>query len=150
MRAYVVSDLAKPEGRFDSYAVLDLQAKDAGRFDLAKLFHGRPFPRAWEVLELYNTTPMRPKPDFYSFGGAWVCSERAVELAGEPLEMCGELLPVRIQQESGNYFLFNCTNCMNALDPSKSTWRTYGTAGEYRNLVRPSVSSGEIRRTRFI
>ena len=138
MKVYAISRLAKPKGRYQNYALLDLQERDAKLLNLAKVFHGRPFPREWKPLELYNTTPLRPKADFYGFGGGWVCSERAVELAGEPLEMCGELLTVSIQGESGRFFIFNCTNCMNVLDPIKSQWSTYGPDGEYKHLDQPA------------
>jgi len=63
-----------------------------------------------------------------------VCDARAAELAGEALEMSGELLPVTIEDEDGDFFIFNATNCINVLDKEKSTWRQLDAKGEYKEL----------------
>jgi len=65
-------------------------------------------------------------------------NERAVELAGEPLEMSGELLPVTIEGESGNFYIYNATNCINVLDPGKTVWKSLGAQNEYREPAKPA------------
>ena len=39
-----------------------------------------------------------------------VCTERAREIAGEAMEMSGEFLPIRVEGEKGEYWIYNITN----------------------------------------
>ena len=71
--------------------------------------------------------PRLPQPDFFNFGvDVFVCNERAVELAGDAMEMAGELLPVTIKAEAGRFHIFNVTNCVDVIDPKKSEWEDLG------------------------
>ena len=98
---------------------------------------GKPFSRRWRPLHLYVSMPLLPRPDFFDFGcGTFVCTNRAAELAGEPLGMCGELLPVKVEREKGRFFVYNVTNCINALDYRKSKWETLSPGK--RQLIKPS------------
>jgi len=139
-RVYKVSTRAKPpKGNFPHYAPLVTKSdRDENWLGLDE-FNGKPFSKKWRELELIISMPRLPRPDFFDFGGSvFVCSERALELAGDPLEMAGELLPVRIKSEKGRFRLFNPTNCIEVLDSKKSKWERWGPAGQYERLVKPA------------
>ena len=141
MKVYATSTAGKPpKGRFPNWAELDFVNKADGQFLFARNgLSGRPFPRKWRTIEFYNATPTFPKPDFYSAGAwAWIVSERILELAGEPLEMSGELLPVQIQGESGAFFLHNVTNTINVVNHEASSWESYGPKREFKKLIKPA------------
>jgi len=109
--------------------------KDEDLFELDD-FTGRPFRRKWRVPTLCVNMPRLPRPDFFNFSPEFVCNQRVVELAGEPLEMSGELLPVKVEREKGRFFVFNCTNCINALDHKRSKWAAVGAKS--KRLVKPA------------
>ena len=126
MKVFKISTLAKPpQGRYRDYAGLGVSEKDSAY--VREVGSGRPFPTEWHPIQLWIDTPHWPRPDIYAFGpGAFVCSDRVVELLGEPLEMAGELLPITIEGESGNFFVYNVTNSKNVFDTEKATWRING------------------------
>ena len=123
MKVFEITAAAKPpKTRFEYYAPLVVTERDR-KFLKWDDFHGSPFQRKWKPIQLYVTMPLLPRPDFYNSGtGAFVCTQKAVEVAGEPLGMCGELLPVKVEQEKGKFFIYNVTNCINAVDHRKSKW----------------------------
>ena len=140
IRVYKVNTTAKPpKGNFPHYAPLITKSdRDENWLGLDE-FNGRPFSKKWRTLELIISMPRLPRPDFFDFGGSvFVCNERAVELAGDPLEMAGELLPVRVKGEQGRFWVFNTTNCIEVLDARKSKWEHWGPAGQYKRLVKPA------------
>ena len=53
--------------------------------------------------------------------------------------MCGELLPVRVEREKGKFFVYNVTNCINAVDDDGSKWETLSSG--HRQLIKPSFLS---------
>lgn len=141
MKVYRISTTGKPpRSRFPNWTSLDIKEREirSGRLTYEK-FSGRPYPFKWKAVELYIENPLYPRPDFYNFGtGKFVCNERAREQAGEALEMAGELLPVSIEGESGEFYIFNCTNCINVLDREKSRWKVFGPMGQFRTLEQPA------------
>ena len=138
MKVYHIYPLAKPyEGNFDHYATLRVNERDRRLFG-GDDFSGRPYPRKWTPVELYVAQPNRPRPDFFHFGfSAFVCNQRAMEMAQGVLEEAGELLPVTIEREPGNYFIYNVTNCLNVLDHARSKWQPYGPDGKFKRLLEP-------------
>src|SRR5258706_15798 len=108
----VEANARPPKGRFRHYAPLvcsDRQMDWLGTDN----FSGRPFPKKWRPLEVRISLPRLPRPDFFNFGvDVFVCNARAVELAGDAMEMAGELLPVTIKGEAGRFYIFNVTNCV--------------------------------------
>src|SRR5512137_2075154 len=90
MKVYVISTLAKPPDEdHPHYVDLAVHEREQEWFSrrFTKAFDGRPLSRYWKPIELYIRNPLRPRPDFYSFGIAkFVRNERAKELAGVPLE----------------------------------------------------------------
>jgi hypothetical protein len=138
MKVYSISTAAKPpKGRFKEYASLGIPRKDLPFLRLGRGgFSGRPFPAKWKPIEFYIDNPLLPRPDFYSLGvGAFVCNERARVVGGEPLEMTGELFPVTVEGEKGTFYVYNCTNCLNVVDPENSVWETLG---EFKLLGKPA------------
>ena len=138
MKVFEVYPLAKPpEGNFEHYASLLMQEKDR-RYIRVGDFDGQPYSRRWQPIELYIDKPKQPRPDFYHFGlSAFVCNERALEHVQGCLEEAGELLPVSIEREPGEFFIFNVTNCINVLDHEKSSWRGYGPNNMFKRLTTP-------------
>ena len=159
MKVYHIYPLAKPyEGNFDHYATLRVNERDRRLFGVDD-FSGRPYPRKWTPVELYVAQPNRPRPDFFHFGfSAFVCNQRAMEMAQGVLEEAGELLPVTIEREPGNYFIYNVTNLnsnpvkpslsTNALNPSSSPspplskqYEVIGSSGNLKTLSSPNRSA---------
>lgn len=138
MKVYELDVLAKPrKGNFPHYAVLNSKKKDEDRLRLDD-FSGKPYPRKWKPIELYFAQPNFPRADFSAFPDVFVCNERAVDLAGEPLEMSGELLPVTIEGEKGKFFIHNITKCLNVLDEKRTTWNYLGPNKEFRFVDKPA------------
>jgi hypothetical protein len=140
MKVYQLSLLGKPPGRFSEWASLDLKKKDqnSDRYD-SDNFNGRPYPLKWKPVELYIPKPRLPRPDFYEFGqGVFVCNERAALIAGEAMEMTGELLPVSVEGETGKFYVYNCTNCLNVLDKKNSTYEDLVGDGSIMGLEQPA------------
>src|SRR5262245_43805602 len=108
MNVYRVSATAKPvDSEFEHFATL----VTASRRALSCNFFGIPYGKKWMPLELEISMPLYPIPDFFSFAvGTFVCNQRALEATGPDLGLSGELLPVKISEQTGNFFLFNCTN----------------------------------------
>lgn len=98
-------------------------------------FQGKPFSRQWRPIKYWLDKLLLPRPDFYHLSGAFICNERALLAAGEPIERCGELLPVAIEGEQGEFKLFHVTNCINVLDRDKSEWRTEGPSKHYKQMT---------------
>src|SRR5688572_25036600 len=61
-------------------------------------FQGKPYSKKWRPYTVYLDKPRLPRPDFFAYDPlVLACSERAVKLAGEPMEMAGELLPIKVE-----------------------------------------------------
>jgi len=141
MKVYEVSTTAKPAiGNFSDYASLAARESDRPFLGIGRgEFSGKPFSGKWRKLKLYIDKPRLPRPDFYTFGWLmFVCNERARTIAGEALEMAGELLPVSVEGDKGLYWAFNCTNCINVTDLESSKWRKIGKTGNHRILEKPA------------
>lgn len=82
---------------------------------------------------------MAPKSDFlYSGIDFLICNEKARDLAAEPLEMSGEFLPIRVEGESGKYWIYNVTNTINVFDSKKTVWRKFGPEPDARMIEKPA------------
>jgi len=140
MKVYGVSTLAKPpKSQFPNYAVLYADNQVYKFLNTVWEFDGKPFSKPWKKQKLYIENPRLPRPDFFTFGiGKFVCNERARELVAEPLEMCGEFLPVEIEREEGKYWLYHVTHCLNVVDDKKSKWRYLGPGHSSRIIDRPA------------
>src|SRR5689334_5593554 len=126
MKVFQIScDAKPPDSRAEHYTPVVASERDRHWLGLDE-FSGQPFSRKWRPIQLHISMPALPTPDFYDFGiGVFVCHQRAARLCGEPLEMCGELLPVTLEREKGRFFLYNVTNCINAVDYKRSKWKTH-------------------------
>jgi hypothetical protein len=142
MKVYEISTLAKPpRGNFESYAPLTMGYEQRMKLG-AEVFTGNPFPSRWKPLNLYLEKPKWPKPDFYSLGSrVFVCNQRICDLVGESLVEAGEFLPVSIEGESEQFFIYNITNCIPVFDPEKSVWKYFGPNNSSKHLVTPAFLS---------
>jgi hypothetical protein len=105
-------------------------------------WNGTPFKGKWKVQTFYIEKPMVPKPNFFWIGGAvFVCDEVVRELAGEPLEMCGEFLPIRVEGQKAKFWIYNITNTTNVLDHKKSKWERIGPDSDDVLLEKPAFIS---------
>lgn len=144
MKVYEISTLAKPpKSRFPYYSMLvaDDEVWRAMAPD-GEPFKGVPFKRRWKVPTFYIEKPLIPKPNFFNMDvSSLVCDEKARELAGEPMEMSGEFLPIKVEGEKGKYWIYNVTNTINVVDVKKSKWEKLGPAKDDRMLKRPAFIS---------
>lgn len=144
MKVYEISALGKPKDRrFKEYAGL-LAEDDVWRFITpdGEGLNGVPYGPTWKVQSFHIDRPLAPRPNFLWIGGrAFVCDEKSRELAGEPLEMSGEFLPIIIDGEKGKYWIYNITNCMSVVDPENSQWEELGPGADERILERPAFIS---------
>jgi hypothetical protein len=137
MKAYEFSALGKPkERRYKEYSMLATDDETSDYFAAHGFFGGVPFDGNWKTPTFYIEKPLVPKPDFFWPGGsAVVCNEKAREIAGEAMEMSGELLPIRVEGEKGKYWIYNITNTINVVDAKKSKWQELCTC---RMMMRPA------------
>lgn len=141
MKVYSVDCLAKPpNSKFENYAILFEREKDAEFFgDPLTEFCGIPFSKKWRLVELYIEKPKLPIPDFFHFrGDVLILNEKARIAAGEALEVSGELLPLRIENLKGHFFLHNIVNCLNVLDHTKTIWKRAGVGGRLKLVDKPA------------
>lgn len=141
MKVYEISPLAKPaKTKFPYYSMLFTDDKTSEYiFPHGEGLNGVPFPRPWKTPIYYIEKPLIPKPDFFNMcGSAFICDERARELVGEPMEMSGEFLPITVEGEKGEYWIYNITNTINVVDVKKSKWEKLGPGPDDRMLKRPA------------
>jgi hypothetical protein len=141
MKVYEISELAKPpKSRFPYYSMLVAEDEVWKSFAPdGEAFNGIPFATKWKTPTFYIEKPLIPKPNFFNIGGgAFVCDEKARELAGEPMEMSGEFLPINVEGEKGEYWIYNVTNTINVVDIKKSKWEKLGPGPDDRMLKRPA------------
>ncbi len=69
--------------------------------------NGVPFKRKWKIPTFYVEKPLIPKPNFFNTVLGIVCDEKAREIAGEAMDMSGEFLPIRVEGEKGEYWIYN-------------------------------------------
>lgn len=140
MKVYEVSPLGKPQDRrFKEYSAL--VADDAVWAAIAphgEGLNGVPFGGGWKCPTFVIEKPLVPRPNFFNTCLAFACDERARTLAGEPMEMSGEFLPIKVEGEKGEYWIFNCTNCVNVVDAKRSQWQKLGPGPQDRMLKKPS------------
>jgi hypothetical protein len=141
MKIYEVNALAKPtDQRFTDYAsvVGDDKAWDF-LFSAGEPFSGVPFGKKWKIPQFYIEEPLLPRPDFFWLDpAAFACNEKARLHSGEPLEISGEFLPVRVEGEKGKFWIYNVTKTLNVLDPKQSLWERIGPGKADRILRKPS------------
>jgi hypothetical protein len=137
MRVYKISALAKPpKSRFQEYA--GLFAEDVVWRFIGDGLKGVPFDR-WKRQPFYINKPMLPKPNFFNIGPtAFVCDEKAREIAAEPLEMSGEFLPIKVEGEKGKFWIYNCTNCINVVNAKASKYWKFGPGPNDRQIDIPA------------
>ncbi len=86
----------------------------------------------WEVLNTYIFNPKVPKKSFYSIGncGAIVFEDKMLAIFQDIFEMCGEILPLKLEREPELYLL-NVLDCRNGLNYETTQWDYYddGTKG---------------------
>ena len=88
-------------------------------FEFARRFDGKPFKGSWKDVEIGLDPRRLPKGDTPSLiPGVPVFSGKAVTALQDVLEQNGELLPIFV--EGDEYFLFNVTTVIDALDESNS------------------------------
>ena len=140
MKVFEITALGKPKDRrFKEYSFLG-SSDEVWRFIApdGEGLNGVPFGRKWKVPTFFIEKPLIPKPNFFRTCLAFVCDEKARELAGGPLEMSGEFLPIRVEGEKGKYWIYNTTNTINVLDAKKSKWQKVGPGPNDRILRKPS------------
>lgn len=141
MRIYKISTLAKPpKSRFPYYSMLVADDDTWKRISpTGEAFQGVPFGKKWKMPTFYIEKPLIPKPNFFNIGAsAFACDAKARELAGEPLEMSGEFLPIKVEGEKERYWIYNCTNCINVVDVKASKWQVFGSGAKDRMLQKPA------------
>jgi hypothetical protein len=140
MKVYEFDPMGKPkEKRFKEYSMLATDDETHEYLAAHQFFEGVPFGARWKTPTFYIEKPLVPKPDFFWPGGsAVVCNEKARDLAGEAMEMSGELLPIRVEGEKSKYWIYNITNTINVVDAEKSKWEELLTGSGNRMLVKPA------------
>ena len=140
MKVYKIKPSERPKDRrFKEYSML---VADDRVWDVimpeGEGFDGKPYGKKWRKQPFYIEKPLIPRPDFFDAQCATIaCNEKARTLAGEALEMSGELLPIRVEGEKADYWLYNVTNCINVLDKKKSKWQKLGPDPDSQILKEP-------------
>jgi hypothetical protein len=96
-------------------------------------FHSDEIRDSWQAPPLYIFNPKKKEGHFVGFlgGGVFAVSDQTIK-ASSTLEnffqQSGELLP--FVHKGRKFFVFNCTNCLNAIDEKKSVYRSSRTSIE--------------------
>ena len=101
-------------------------------------FNGVPFGRKWKVPTFYIEKPLIPKPNFFRVCLAVACDEKVRQIVGEAMEMAGEFLPIQVEGEKGEFWIYNITNTINVVDRGKSDWLDLGSEPDDRMLRKPA------------
>jgi hypothetical protein len=140
MKVYhVETDFTPKSGRYREYAALNCDEKHTVIDDVGR---GQRFPR-WKSLEFFFDNPSCPRSDFMWLSSDLVCNQRARDVVGSILERSGELLPVTIEREAGNFYLYNCTTILKALNPSDSIYETT-KKDQWTELIVPSFKPNRL------
>ncbi len=143
MKVYEIDSLAKPgDRRFKEYAWLVAEDEVWDRImPDGEAFNGVPFGK-WKTQKFYYEQPLAPKSNFVHLcASAFVCDEKAREIAGGPMEMSGEFLPIRVEGGKGKFWIYNITNTINVLDLKRSRWEKLGPRPDDRALQKPAFIS---------
>jgi hypothetical protein len=140
MKVYEFGPTGKPkERRFKEYSMLATDDETFGYIaPHGEGLNGVPFDRAWKTPTFYLEKPLLPKPNFFRVCLAVACDEKAREMAGEAMEMAGEFLPIRVEGEKGEYWIYNITNTINVVDHKRSDWQEYGPGPDDQILRKPA------------
>jgi hypothetical protein len=77
----------------------------------------------WSPLNVHVVNPVLPEGDVFRLcAGAIVTNAKATEQLRDFLEMAGELLPLRCNNQE--FHLLNATECTNALDRESTRWES--------------------------
>ena len=71
-------------------------------------FCGLPYGKQWDIPTFYVDKPHLPKPNFFGIACGWLVFARdapARELAGGPMEMAGEFLPIKVEGEKNECWI---------------------------------------------
>lgn len=142
-------DIANAPGpsdpKFSSHGDVDMVINIVGGHLIGKAIgfgvkglNGAPFNKEWKTPTFYVEKPLIPKPNFFNAVLGIVCDEKAREIAGGTMEMAGEFLPIKVEGEKGEYWIFNITNTINVVDHKKSVWQEYGPVQDDRILTKPA------------
>jgi hypothetical protein len=121
MKVYEINEGQPAGGKHREYACLNNKRND-GSFLNSQTGRGLR-STTWKEIELYVFNPGAPRPDFFGLGLDRVCNQRARDIAEDILLQSGELLPVKVEGEDGQYHLYNCTTVIDVLDPDRSIWK---------------------------
>jgi hypothetical protein len=120
MKIYLVKTGRPNSTKRKEFACLSAKRTDCKMVDSQK---GKGVPFAtWKELEFIVYNPRDPKPDFFGYSLEIVCSQRARDIALQPLERSGELLRLTVKSLEGFFYLYNCTTVIDALDAESSIW----------------------------
>jgi hypothetical protein len=146
MNVYRVDAFAKPpNSRSPYYAHLMCRKSDEDFLSQAN-FSGRRFPGKWRRVRLFFDEPLRPRADFCHLGiGNFVCNERARRLCSSVLDPAGDFLPVSIEGEKEDFYIYNVTNCGPFMDPAKSVREYLDASRSVLPLVAPAFHSDAIQ-----
>jgi hypothetical protein len=120
---YLFLDLTKRDVLRRAPRDKDLEFDDIMKFSQSS----RPMKDWWPELETTLranediVSPKMPDLSIWSGGAALVLYPRGYRLLGEWLSQFGELLPVKVMNQSDPCWIFNCRTKKSA-DPEKSSW----------------------------
>src|SRR4051794_8074671 len=94
---------------------------NGSKSEVFRRFDGRPMRDGWRppaITAADTDDELALLADHALLGAIPLFSERAVQILGGVLDMCGELLPVDYPRKK--YFAFNVTKLVDALDQKRS------------------------------
>lgn len=139
MNVYLVRSVCEREapgkGLRQVYAAVDQTYRNINTIDH---FDGKPYPKRWRPVTLRFDKPRLPRADFVDFD--WqvlLCGERAMRSVGQLLRSSGELFPVKVAGDKGEYHLHNVTQLLkDALNAEQSEFRV--VSPDYKPLRVPA------------
>ena len=123
--------------------------EDESQSDVFRKFDGTPIQETWKPLAITaadTDDELALLPDHSLLGTIPLLSTRAVGALKDVLQSCGELLPVIYPRQQ--YFAYNVTSVIDALDEAESTLRRF-TTGRVMSIDNYAFRPDRVRELRI-
>lgn len=135
----------------DSANVVNLSPKHSSDVSILNSFNGFSVSHSWQpVLFHCSNLPLHGT----SYGDCLslathipVFSERAVRTLKPSIGQCGEFLPITTDADIGQYYAYNVTYIVNALDLSKCVVKYYKSSGRIMDVPMPVFTTSILGKT---
>jgi len=112
---------------------------DDSLFDNTLVFKGYPKLDTWKSLSFYIDNPLDKEANFFALfnSSALVCDKNAADMLAWYWGMCGELLPMELE-DGRKMFILNVLDCPNVLDKENTEYDCYDDGTRSNRIIKYS------------